>query len=67
MAVQQQALNSSVLSSASYDDETKTLELTFSSGRSYTYSQVPPEVFENLVSAPSHGRYFNDFIKGIFF
>ena len=67
MAVQRQVLNSSVLSSASYDDETKTLELTFSSGRSYTYSQVPPEVFENLASAPSAGKYFNDFIKGIFF
>ena len=67
MAVQQQALNSSVLSSASYDDETRTLELTYSSGRSYTYSQVPPEVFENLASAPSAGKYFNDFIKGIFF
>jgi len=67
MAVQQQALNSSVLSSASYDDELKELTLEFTSGRSYTYSQVPPEVFEYLISAPSAGQYFNNSIKDIFF
>ena len=67
MAVQQQALNSSVLAAASYDDERKELTLEFTSGRSYTYSQVPPETFKSLVSAPSAGKYFNNFIKDIFF
>jgi hypothetical protein len=67
MTVQRQALNSSALAAASYDDEAKTLELEFTSGRSYLYSQVPPEVFDDLVAAPSAGKFFNDFIKDIFF
>ena len=67
MAVQQQALTSSVLAAAVYDDELKELTLEFTSGRSYTYSQVPPETFEDLVSAPSAGKFFNNFIKDIFF
>ena len=67
MAIQTKSLSSSVLASASYDPETREMELTFTSGRSYTYNEVPQETFDALASAPSAGRYFNNFIKDIYF
>jgi hypothetical protein len=60
------SLSSSALSSASYDDETLELEIRFTSGQTYTFYNVPPEIYEGLVSAPSPGRYFHSQIKGIY-
>jgi lysyl-tRNA synthetase, class II len=60
------ALNSSALSSATYDDESRELELTFSSGRTYTYHDVPKDVYDGLVSSSSPGRYYNEAIKDIY-
>jgi lysyl-tRNA synthetase, class II len=61
-----QSLNSSALSSAQYDDETRELELTFSSGQTYTYHDVPKDVYDGLVSSSSPGRYYNEAIKDIY-
>lgn len=35
------------------------LRLVFTTGKTYDYFQVPPQVFSELMSAPSKGRYFN--------
>lgn len=59
-------LTSTSLRSASYDDDTRILDITFASGRTYTYENVPEKVFEELCNAPSAGRYFNDSIKGVY-
>lgn len=59
-------LASTALSSASYDDETQDLEITFVSGASYTFPNVPLGVFEGLRDARSPGAYYNQRIKGIF-
>lgn len=61
-----QSLNSSVLSMAEYDDEAQTLDLTFTSGRTYTYHDVPKDVYDGLVSSSSPGRYYNEAIKDIY-
>ena len=66
MARHETRLNSSALSSASYDDETLQLEVTFTSGTGYTFNSVPLEIYEGLVSAPSPGRYFHSQIKGVY-
>jgi KTSC domain len=63
MPVKSSALRSSALSSAEYDDETQTLTLTFTSGRSYTYDDVPEDVYDRLVMDPSPGRFYMDYIK----
>lgn len=56
--------HSSALSSVSYDDEDQILEVTFNSGQSYTFSQVPQDIFEGLVGSPSPGRFYHSVIKG---
>ena len=57
-------LASSMLASMHYDKDDRTLDLAFRSGRTYTLSDVPPDIVLGLVHASSPGRYFNDNIKG---
>lgn len=57
-------LQSTALSSASYDTDTQTLDVTFINGSIYTHEGVPYSVFENLRDAPSPGRYYTSNIKG---
>lgn len=55
--------NSTMLQSASYDDETHELTVTFSNGKPYTYEEVSINTYMDLKDAPSAGKYFNS-IKG---
>lgn len=57
-------LKSSMLRGCSYDPDKKILDITFVSGRTYTHDNVPEDVYDGLVSAPSPGRYYNEMIKG---
>lgn len=43
--------------------ENGVLEIAFNSGGLYQYSGVPEVVYEELMSASSHGRYFHAHIK----
>ena len=43
--------------------ETQELEITFTSGRGYTYNNVPENVWESFCSARSAGSYFASQIK----
>jgi hypothetical protein len=60
------SLNSSALASAEYDDETQVLDVTFTSGQSYSFSGVPVEIYEGLASASSPGRYYHQNVKGVY-
>lgn len=55
--------SSSAIRSFSYDEETRELTITFTSGKTYRYSDVPEWVHDELSTAPSHGEYFNHRIK----
>ena len=57
-------VSSSNLLRVRYDESTNTLEIEFVGGRIYQYFDVPPQVFEGLISASSHGKYFAQSIKG---
>jgi hypothetical protein len=57
---------SSMIASAGYDPDTRAMEIEFRSGKTYTFEEVPPYVFENLLSSDSPGRYFNQSIKGVY-
>ncbi len=57
------AVSSSNLASVGYDPVQQTLEIEFHSGSVYQYSGVPADVYAGLMSATSHGRYFDAFIK----
>jgi len=56
-------VSSSNISSIGYDAGSSTLYMTFHHGGDYMYSGVPANVYNELMSAPSHGKYFAAHIK----
>ena len=48
----------------SYDTNTQELKIEFKRGGTYSYEEVPQEIFEALKVAPSIGQAFNDLVKG---
>ena len=57
-------LRSTALAEVSYDPETRTMEVEFRNGRSYTHVGVPQEVYDGLTTAGSAGSYYNAVVKG---
>jgi len=43
-----------------------TLSITFVNGRTYEYEDVPENILDALISAPSAGQYFHANIKDIY-
>ena len=60
----QAVLQSGVVDTAGYDEETKTLTVLFRSGWLYTYEGVPAAVFSGLVNAQAPGAFFVKNIRG---
>lgn len=56
-------VDSSVIAAVGYDDGARRLRLEYRSGRTYDYLDVPPEVYEELMSGGSMGEYVNGVIK----
>jgi hypothetical protein len=56
-------VDSSVVASVGYETASKTLEIEFATGRVYRYFLVPRRVHEELMGAPSLGRYFNEHVR----
>lgn len=54
---------SSELRSVGYDEQSVVLEVEFQSGGIYRYFGVPRELYLNLMSAGSKGRFFNMWIR----
>lgn len=59
-------LQSSSLNAATFQDHSASLELEFRSGAIYRYSDVPAQVYQELLRAESKGRYFNQHIRNRF-
>jgi hypothetical protein len=57
-------VDSSHLNRVRYIEEERVLEIEFNNGGMYEYYEVPPKEYDRLLSADSHGSYFNEFIKG---
>ncbi|HEX9013035.1 MAG TPA: KTSC domain-containing protein [Anaerolineaceae bacterium] len=64
--MERQPITSSSLRSVGYDQETKTLEIEFQTGKVYTYSEVPRKIYDDLMKAESRGQYFNHNIRDQF-
>lgn len=60
------AVDSTTLSSVAYDASCQLLWLRFQGGAIYCYFGVPPKMHQELISAPSKGKYFNQYIRGHF-
>ncbi len=59
-------VQSSNLNSAGYDSDTKILEIEFHDGGIYQYFDVPADIHQGLISAPSKGKYHHKFIKNVY-
>ena len=57
-------VESTTLAAVAYDEARELLQLEFCSRAVYRYFGVPPAVHEELLDAPSKGRYFNQTIRG---
>ena len=63
MTIKTEQLRSTALASATYDNETLDLDITFNNGGTYTHHNVPQEEFDGLVAADSPGRYWHANLK----
>ena len=59
-------VSSSMMTRANYDDSTSELDITFISGKTYRYFEVPPAIYDGLLDSESKGEYFNENIKDAF-
>lgn len=59
-------VTSSNIVSIGYSCETRTLEIEFKGYSVYQYTGVPKIVYEELMHAESHGKYFHKYIRNIY-
>ena len=57
------AVSSSNLAAVGYEAMTQTLEVEFHGGQVYQYYGVPKQMFDELMQAPSAGKFFNLYIR----
>lgn len=57
---------SSNIAKLRYDDQSGTLFVEFRSGSTYKYDNVPYDIWNVFISAPSVGKFFNSTIKGVY-
>ena len=55
---------STVIRSVAYREETRELEVLFTTGRRYLFHDVPPDAAEAFGKARIKGRHFNARIRG---
>lgn len=60
------SVDSEMARSIGYDAEEQVLQIEFSSGSVYQYSDVEPQMWESLQDADSTGKFFNSEIKGYY-
>lgn len=58
-----QEVVSTQLAAVGYDADKKALKIQFNSGGEYLYSDVPQDIYEQLLNAPSVGQFFNANVK----
>lgn len=59
-------VESSNIESIDYDADSQTLGIWFLNGSIYQYFDVPENIYDDLMAADSHGKYFAANIKGIY-
>lgn len=56
-------VESSLIHSITYDEESRILDIRFHDTGMYRYYEVEPEVVEEFLDTESKGQYFNDYIR----
>ena len=54
---------SSTIADANYDKATKVLSVTFHSGATYAYRDVPPDTAQAFLNSDSRGAFLHEHIK----
>lgn len=62
-AVEMLAVNSSNIAAIGYSEVYRVLQVDFLNGAKYRYFDVPSQIFEDFLDAPSKGRFLNNVIK----
>ncbi len=60
------AVDSTAIQAVGYDARTRRLEVLFKSGHTYCYVDVPPEVYERLLTADSKGSYLQGYVIDVY-
>ncbi|QQL49459.1 KTSC domain-containing protein [Mucilaginibacter ginkgonis] len=55
---------SSVVAHMDYNEQSKNLRITYTSGMVYDYKDVPQREYNQMLAAQSKGQYLNYHIKG---
>jgi len=61
-----QMVKSSNIDAVAYDPSAKILRVRFIKSGAYKYFDVPEHIYEELLHAESVGKYFSEWIKGVF-
>ena len=64
--MQREQVTSSSVISIGYDESSRTLEVELHYGAVYQFHEVPRELYEEFLKAPSKGRFFAYQIKDRF-
>lgn len=64
--MQRQPVSSGHIASIGYDASRQVLEIEFLNGAVYHYHGVPQGLYEQLMSAGSHGTFFHQHIRDQF-
>jgi hypothetical protein len=56
-AIRFKTVNSSMLRRVRYDSKNRFLDVVFRTGEKYRYKDVPPDEYNGLMNAESHGKY----------
>lgn len=64
--MKRQSVNSSNITSIGYDKDKQVLEIEFNTGSIYHYPNITEKLANELVNAPSIGRFFNTTIRNNF-
>lgn len=58
--------DSSAITRAAYDPDRRVLDLWYAGGDRYSYFDVPAQVYERLLAAPSAGAFVNAEVKPVY-
>jgi hypothetical protein len=59
-------VSSASIASVGYDAATQQFEVEFANGGVYQYADVPSQLFDSLMAAPSIGKHFQSHVRGLF-
>jgi KTSC domain len=64
--IARQPVHSHALAAVGYSKRLHALEVEFVNGAIYRYSNVPPEIYRDLLGAPSKAEFYNANVRGHF-